>query len=139
MKKFFRWILFFIGVIIFFFIIANIGGGDGSSNSSSTPVSNTWISKYAGGYTVEVSGYSGGDIESYVLRNNGTATWLWIVPDASQGARTESKKSGSWTASEGSIRISIRGNTGMIKEDFKMRNGRFYSTSSSDRYLKPTQ
>lgn len=105
----------------------------------SAPVTNPYLSKYAGGYTVEVTGYSGGDIESYVLHSNGSAKWMWIVPDASQGARVDSEKSGSWTASDGVIAISIRGKTGTIKEDFRLRGDRFYSTTSSDRYLKPTQ
>ena len=109
------------------------------SRPAPTTVSNTYINQYAGGYTVEVIGYTADDIESYVLRRDGTVKWMWILPDASQGARVDSEKSGSWTASEGKIVISIRGNTGTIREEFRMRSGRFYSTTSTDRYLKPTE
>ena len=36
-------------------------------------VVNSYHTKYAGGYTVEVVGYTGTDIESFILRKDGTA------------------------------------------------------------------
>lgn len=100
---------------------------------------NSYHTKYAGGYTVEVVGYTGSGTESFILRKDGTATWMLIVPDATKGARTEAKKYGTWTASENKVVISIRGNTGLIKEEFNYRNGKFRSTVSAGRYLKSTK
>lgn len=96
---------------------------------------NGYHTKYAGGYTVEVVGYTGTDIESFILRKDATATWMMIVPDATKGARTESKKYGTWTAAENKVVISIKGNTGTIIEEFNYRNDKFRSTISAGRYL----
>lgn len=84
---------------------------------------------------MEVVGYTGTDIESFILRKDATATWMMIVPDATKGARTESKKYGTWTAAENKVVISIKGNTGTIIEEFNYRNDKFRSTISAGRYL----
>ncbi len=60
---------------------------------------------------------------------------IFIVPDDVKGARTDSKKYGTWKASEGKIVISVKGNTGIITEEFNYRNDRFRSTISAGRYL----
>jgi len=137
------WVLSALIVVLMVIALVKRFGPDPSSKPDLTPIapveSNPYLSKYAGGYTVEVIGYTGTDIESFVLRKDGTATWMHIVPDAAKGARTDSKKYGTWKASEGKIVISIKGNTGTVTEEFNYRNEKFRSTISAGRYLKPTE
>lgn len=135
-----------VSLVVLILIVIALVRGFGSdpaelrdSEPAVSKVSDTFLLKYAGGYSVEVDGYSDTDKESYVLRKNGTVTWMLIVPDASQGERTASEKYGTWTATEGNIVISIQGNTGTITEEFNYRNDKFHSTLTAGRYLKPTE
>lgn len=132
-----------VSLVVLIIIVIALVNGFGSDPAAipdlkpaASTVHNAFLSEYAGEYTVEVDGYSDTDKESYVLRKNGTATWMLIVPDASQGERKASEKYGTWTATEGNIVISIQGNTGTITEEFDYRNDRFRSTISAGRYLK---
>ena len=135
-----------VSLVVLIIIVIALVKGFGSDpaaipdpKTAASTVNNAFLSKYAGGYSVEVDGYSETDKESYVLMKNGTAAWMLIVADASQGARTASKKYGTWTATEGNIVISIQGNTGTITEEYDYRNDRFCSITSSGRCLKPTE
>jgi len=41
-----------------------------------------------------------------------------------------------WTAKDGVITVTIRGNTGNISETYRYKNGRFVNTEEASRYLK---
>jgi hypothetical protein len=96
-----------------------------------------YLQKYAGAYTIVVSGYSGDASEAYALKPDGNAVWIYGWRDGHGKLQTQ-KKYGTWSTREGYLRISIAGNTGKIIEEYKMKNGRFVSTDSNDRYLKKT-
>jgi len=90
-----------------------------------------FIKKYSGAYTVIVAGYNGGDSEAFALRPDGSA--VWVEGYKHNGKIETRQKNGTWTAKEGVITISIQGNTGIIVEEYKLKNGTF---RSGDRYLK---
>lgn len=105
--------------------------------SVAAPVSNPFVQKYAGGYMIEVRGISSDrDAEGYALRKDGTAKWMWIVNDGNGGANIQSEKTGTWTASDGQITVSINGNIGIIEETWQLKNDMFYDTNNPNRYLK---
>ena len=111
-----------------------------STKAHSTPVAvSQYVKKYAGGYTIEVKGFSGLATEAYALRDDGTATWMWIEPNSTGGAKVVDKKTGSWEATATSITTKINGKSGIIIESYTVRNGIFVSNSSSDRYLKHSE
>jgi hypothetical protein len=108
--------------------------------STPTPtVVNPYVKKYAGGYTIEVRGYSGAVVEAYALRDDGTASWMWIEPNGIGGAREVEKKTGTWNATETTITTKINGKSGLIVETYTLKNGVFVNNLSSDRYLKPSK
>src|SRR5690606_39157978 len=85
-------------------------GRSATAASDSSP----FIKEYAGGYMIEVNDApSNQNAEGYALRTDGTAKWMWIINDGSGGANIQSEKSGTWTASDGRIIVSINGNSGM--------------------------
>jgi hypothetical protein len=101
---------------------------------------NIYLSKYAGGYTIEVSGVSSTEnAEVYVLHKRGTAKWMYIENDGYGNASVKSEKLGKWTADSGKISITIIGNYGKIKDVYVLRQGKFVSTDFNDRYLKRTE
>ena len=135
-----------VSLVVLIIIVIALVKGFGSDPAlipdlkpADSTVNNAFLSEYAGEYTVKVDGYSDTEKESYVLRKNGTAAWMLIIADDSQGARTASEKYGTWTATEGNIVISIQGNTGTITEEFNYQNDRFLSILTAGRYLKPTE
>ena len=73
--------------------------------------------------------------EAYALGVNGSAVWVNGLKDASGKLQTQ-KKSGTWTAKEGYIKVTIQGNTGAIVQEYKLKNGRFVSVDDSRAYLK---
>jgi len=113
---------------------------DNKSEISNTNLpSSTYLSKYAGGYTVKVPNVSTDDeVELYLLHKNSKAKWMWIVNDGYGNANIKSEKTGTWTAELNKIIINIRGNTGTIKEEFIMKNGQFHDTFTN-RYLERTK
>ena len=90
-----------------------------------------YVKKYAGTYTI---GQDTG--ETYALKEDGTCTWIygWMSSDK---LRTQ-KKHGKWTAREGYIRISVSGNTGIIVEEYVLKNNQFVNNEDSNRYLIKT-
>lgn len=87
-----------------------------------------YIKKYSAAYTI------GSDTgEAYALKEDGTCKWIygWMSNDK---LKTQ-KKYGTWTAREGYIRISVSGNTGVIVEEYILKNGRFVNKEDSNRYL----
>lgn len=90
---------------------------------------NPYVEQYAGVYEIRVKGYTGTDTETYGLTGKGVATWTARIGDY------RSTKKGTWTASEGEIKIIIQGNTGNITETYRLVNGSFVSISDSDRSL----
>lgn len=93
-----------------------------------TEAQTDWIAKYSGAYGISPDG-----IEAYALRPDRTCSWIYGWKEGGQ-IKTK-QKSGSWSAKEGYIRIAINGNTGVIVEEYYMRNGKFVNKDSSSRYL----
>jgi hypothetical protein len=91
-----------------------------------------YLKKYAGTYSIMV-GNDGS--EAYALAENGSAVWINGWKDSSGKLQTQ-KKSGSWTAGDGNIKVTINGNTGKIIQEYKIKNGRFVSVDDSRTYLK---
>ncbi len=129
-----------LGIVIIALLVSKARDNRLNPNSAPPAVTKTvnkYIYLYAGSYYVRIDGMGAGEAEEvFVLHKDGTAKWIWIVPDRSAGAKVDSEKSGSWTASGGRIVISVQGNTGVITEEFNQNGGRFQSTTSRDRYLK---
>lgn len=73
------------------------------------------------------------------MNKNGGASWLWIENDGKGGANIEDRKTGTWTAKENGITINIRGNSGMINETYKLKNGILTNTQLPKRYLKKNE
>ncbi len=100
-------------------------------------VVNPYHEKYAGGYMVEVKGYtSDTDAELFVLHKSGSAKWMWIMVQSDGKTKIVSEKTGTWNASEDKITISVKGNTGLVVEEYKFIGGKF---SLGDRSLKKTE
>ena len=98
---------------------------------------NPYHEKYAGGYTIEVKGYtSDTDAELYVLHKSGSAKWMLITVQPGRQAKVVSEKMGTWNASVDKITISIKGNTGLIVEEYSLIGGKFIF---GDRSLKKTE
>ena len=136
------WIALILGLLIVLLLLGKARKQQTVPKPSPAPaaVVNTFVTQYAGVYTVALIESSSDEArEVYELKEDGTAKWMWIVPDAEQGVKVDYEKTGAWTASEGRIEISVQGNSGMITEVFELRSGSFYSTKESDRYLKQNQ
>jgi len=105
-----------------------------SNYTTAVKSSNSKLRVHAGNYTIELSGKTDpNNVESYILKENGTATWMWIQPAGRGGAKVTSEKHGSWDVKENSIVIKIKGNTGTIIETYTYSNGAYRYGS---RYLK---
>ncbi|MEO7988763.1 MAG: hypothetical protein ABI663_04425 [Chryseolinea sp.] len=90
-----------------------------------------YIKKYSAAYNI---GQDTG--EAYSLKENGTCTWIYEWKN--NGKLKTQKKYGTWTAREGYLRISVSGNTGIIIEEYILKNGRFVNKEDSNRYLVKT-
>lgn len=111
--------------------------GNTSNNNQKAPEVNPLKQQYAGGYIVEVNGISNEESgEIYVLHENGNAKWMWLKVKPGGQTEVQSEKSGSWTATQDNISITIDGNTGPIIEQYKLINNRFVS---GDRYLSKSE
>ena len=98
---------------------------------------NPYLEKYAGGYMIEVKGYnSNTDAELYVLHKSGSAKWMMIMILSNGQTKVVSEKMGTWDASADKITISIKGNTGLLVEEYKLIGGKF---TYGDRSLKKTE
>lgn len=86
--------------------------------------------KFSGTYEIMYQGYNGSDSERYELKANGVAVW---THKARSGSST---KSGTWTAGEEDITVSITGNTGVISEGFALKGKRLVSKDDKNRYLR---
>jgi len=64
---------------------------------------------------------------------------MWIVVDGSGVSQTVSDKTGTWAANKDTISITVEGNTGLMNDEYVLKNGRFVSTLNVDRYLKPVK
>lgn len=84
------------------------------------------LKKYAGTYTIKVTGDNSGVDEILELKVTGECIWSY----------NGQKKYGKWTAEAGIIKTVVRGNSGDIPEDFKYNGAKFVSTDSNTRYLK---
>ena len=101
---------------------------------------NPYLATYSGGYTIEVYGDGDtGDVELYVLADNGTAQWMHLKTAGLKEPEIMTRKYGTWEAKDSYIKISIDGNTGKLVEEYVMRSGIFYNKEASDRYLKRTE
>ncbi|MGV3585856.1 MAG: hypothetical protein ACO1OF_02545 [Adhaeribacter sp.] len=100
---------------------------------------NEYTSKYAGGYTIELDNVpSSGVAEAYILNQDGTAKWLYIR-ETSGGAEVESKKTGVWSATESTIKVTFEGKTDpYIETTYQLKEGKFYDEFTG-RYLKPKE
>lgn len=108
-----------------------------SKDSSVENINNQYIEEYAGGYQVEVKNVSShNSTEIYILRNDGSAKWMYILNDGNGGANVDSEKEGKWEATKNSITIEIKGNTGLITERFDLKNGEFYDDLTGERKLQ---
>jgi hypothetical protein len=106
------------------------------------PPSNPYLSKYAGGYTIEKVGVSSSDVsEVYILHENGKAKWMRIENDGRGNVDIKSEKFGIWSAKSQMIRISIQGKISIINEDYIVIDGRFVNADPalSSRFLKRTK
>jgi hypothetical protein len=104
------------------------------SNSSNTPSvsnDNPLMAKYAGGYIVEVKGVPNTEEgELFVLHQNSQAKWLWI--EVKNGtSEIKSEKTGSWTATEDKITITIDGNSEPIIETYNLVEDKFINGDRS--------
>ncbi|MEO5912255.1 MAG: hypothetical protein ABIP95_15310 [Pelobium sp.] len=127
------------------FCLLNFSCGNVNSSNQNTSVDTSknndkndeYLTKYSGGYTVELDNVSSNNsAEVYILKNDGTAKWMYIKNDGNGGAEIDSEKLGEWKATETNITITCEGNSGPITEDFKLKDGRFYDTLTGERYLK---
>ena len=137
------WVIVGLAIILLI-VLLNIflpGGKKQTLKSTEKPiVSNPYLTKYAGGYTVEVSSMPpDAQVEAYILHKSGKAKWMLLTNDGRGNAKIKSEKTGQWTAEENKIMITIQGNTGDLSEDFVYKNGRFVDTLTGERYLKKTE
>jgi hypothetical protein len=110
---------------------------DTNNQASVIESNNPFVKKFAGSYLVEIKGLPiSNKVEAYALAENGMAKWMFIEEDSNGQAKATSKKSGTWTATETQISITIEGNSGSIIEDYILTNGIFVNTISSERFLK---
>ncbi len=93
---------------------------------------------FSGNYKIEVDGVSSKDaVEVYLLKNDGTAEWLWVY-DIANSKRIDDRKNGWWTIQDNIIKINIRGNSGVIEEVYKSENGSIRNTQLKRRFLRRT-
>ena len=87
-----------------------------------------YLKKYAGTYAIAPDD----GVEIFKLYESGNASWFYRFGRGTSQVQT---KSGKWSASIGYIKVSIQGNSGVIDEVFRLKNGKFVSDDDSNRYL----
>ena len=115
---------------------------------------NPYLTKYAGGYTVEINGLNVSEIddyaEFYILASNGKAKWMMVKKDGQGNVVPKDEQSGTWTATETLIRITASMGTKDTEstEEFELMNGKFINIQTElnvplakrrYRYLKRVQ
>ena len=94
--------------------------------------------KYSGNYKIEVLGTSSDkEVEIYILKDNGEAEWLWVYYKGNV-VNIDDRKLGTWEATESSLNISIRGNSGIITEVYSEKNGALINNQLTKRRLEKT-
>lgn len=94
--------------------------------------------KHAGNYKIEVAGVSSKDaVEVYLLKEDGNANWLWVY-DIAGTKKIDDRKDGWWTILDSTITISIRGNSGIIEEVYKLNGEYFRNVDIKERFLVRT-
>lgn len=119
----------FISLLISFFIISCGQPAEQQKVEPQQIPENPYLTEYAGTYEIMVKDYPGVDSERFILLSTGKATWKWTYNG------TTTTKTGFWEPSEGIIETKIYGNSGPITETYRLKNGRWVSDTSSDRYL----
>lgn len=89
-----------------------------------------FLQKYAGSYYATAS-YA--DYEFVELKADGTCKWTYTWE--SKGKSQRQKKLGKWTATEGSIRISLDNGIGTIVEIYVIKNQEFVNKDDPNRFL----
>jgi hypothetical protein len=127
-----------IGVLVF---LAVLFSRHRSSSDVSIPAVavDQYAEKYVGRYTIEVRGYPGESTEAYDLRVDGRAIWIWTEPDGHGGVKVGQKDKGTWSATDSTITIKMKGRMGLVEEEYVLHNGVLVSTQLGDRYLKPKE
>jgi hypothetical protein len=100
--------------------------------ASVTPPANPYLSSYSGVYHISPDG-----TEAFALAENGLASWVYGYPE--NGKIKTVEKRGTWTAQENFITVSINGNTGVIVENYRLKNGIFRNAEDQGRYLTKRQ
>ena len=103
--------------------------GDDSTEVRSA-ATNKYTEKYAGAYDVVYTNINDGSAEAFVLREDGSAVWIY----ANSGGDT--RKYGTWSASNASITIYIKGNTGVITERYRAKDGQMRHEQNYNQYLR---
>jgi hypothetical protein len=136
-----RNVLITLGVIGVLVILAILFSKHRPSSDVSIPAEeeNLYTEKYAGSYTIEVRGYPGASTETYELRDDGRAIWIWTGPDGHGGVKVGQKDRGTWSATDSTITIKMKGRMGLVEEEYVLHNGVLVSTQLGDRYLKPKE
>jgi hypothetical protein len=109
----------------------------GKSERTTVAQPSIYVAKYTGAYLVEVNGVSNDyETEGYALKDDGTATWMWIENDGANGATLKQKKYGTWISEIDKIHISINGQSGPIEEVYVLKDGEFINTDNPNRKLR---
>lgn len=120
-------------------LIYGCNSGTQPNNQTSTPstetVSNPYLQKYAGGYSVEIKGINAssidGYVEAYILGASGQAKWMMIKKERDGSATAKQEQTGKWTATETKISITASGvGTEPSTEEFDLVNGTFINTQT---------
>jgi hypothetical protein len=136
MKRSIFYLIFFLILTELFSCKSRHGDQKTDVKNNVQEVINPYHEKYAGGYMIDVKGNtSDSDAELYVLHKSGSAKWMWITVQSGGQTKIVSEKMGTWDATGDKITISIKGNTGLIVEEYKLMGGKF---TFGDRSLKKT-
>lgn len=96
--------------------------------------------KFHGSYMVETRGIpSSSPVEVYNLHENGKSQWLFVEVNNKGEAIIKQTKEGTWTATDNSVSIKIKGNTGDLIENYEIKNKVLTNVENSGRYLKLTK
>lgn len=95
--------------------------------------------KFQGSYIVETKGITtSSPVEVYNLHENGKSQWLFIEVNSKGATNIRQTKEGTWTATDNSVSIKIKGNTEEIIEEFRLKNKVLTNVENSKRHLKLT-
>lgn len=96
------------------------------------------MQKHAGNYKIEVIGLSSKDaVEVYLLKEDGDADWLWVY-DIAGTRKIDDRSDGWWSMKDSTITISIRGNSGIMEEVYKLDGEYFRNVDIKKRFLVKT-